>query len=337
MFIYNIFNLIRHAMRMPMPVGPGILYEKKNNYFTWEPLMNPSKKKFSLDAIQWLNKMEYELRNPDGSRNVIHHAMNSGEREFKDIQRCERTNKNVFKIFRPDGYAYIDETHHFFEYDGCYDHQCIHNCLVSKRSTRNKNRDDKRRNEFYRGLGILHTITSCQWHKDRKHLEFPIQTSVFFNQNRITAEKILGKVKTKQFFGLVKLDLKSSQSVIDKFMKLNFPPIICHLNIDPEMIHEDYKEAMTKQGRSYEDISVLSQRFHANQVLITTDMAVFYHDLGMELSNLTMAVEFEQDTPFADFVNEITSERKKATRSNNKPLQDIFKLVMNRLDNKNHS
>ena len=43
-----------------------------------------------------------------------------------------------------------------------------------------------------------------------------------------------------------------------------------------------------------------------------------------------MAVEFEKAFPFAKFVNEITNERKKATREGNKALQDIFKLVMNR-------
>ena len=69
---------------------------------------------------------------------------------------------------------------------------------------------------------------------------------------------------------------------------------------------------------------------HADQILLTTETALFYHKLGLELSNLTMAIEFEKDRPFADFVNQITAERKKATRMKNKPLQDIFKLVMNR-------
>ena len=113
-------------------------------------------------------------------------------------------------------------------------------------------------------------------------------------------------------------------------MKVKFPPIICHLNIDPEMIHTEYKQKMTNQGRQFDNLSSLTQTFHANQVMITTETAVFYHELGIELSNLTMAVEFEKDYPFADFVNQITEERKKATRMQNKPLQDIFKLVMNR-------
>ena len=74
----------------------------------------------------------------------------------------------------------------------------------------------------------------------------------------------------------------------------------------------------------------MTQTFNAEQILITTETARFYFDIGMEISNLTWALEFEKDRPFADFVNQITEERKKATRAGNKPLQNIWKLVMNR-------
>ena len=327
---YDFNNLYGHAMRMNMPVGPGILYEKHGSFFTWEPLMNSRQKKFSLEAIEWLNKKESDLLKSDGTRNVIHHAMNTGEREFKDKYHCPVTNENKVRVYKPDGYALIDGIHHFFEYDGCFNHKCIYNCSISRKSRWNKNRDDRPRNNFFRKLGILHTTTSCKWQKDRKNLRFPIYTSIFFNQKRITENQILNKIKGDKFFGLVKLDLKSPKPVIDKFMKLGFPPIFRHLQIDPEMIHPEYKVKMTTQARKFDSQSVLSQTFHADQILITTDMALFYHKLGMELSNLTMAIEFEKDRPFAAFVNKITAERKKATRMNNKPLQDIYKLVMNR-------
>ena len=323
-------NLKRHGLRMLMPVGPGILYERTGEYFLWIPLMDCKKRKFSHEAIEWLNKMEYDLRNPDGSRNVIHHAMNTGEREFKDQLSFEESDEVKVRIYRPDGYALINDVHHFFEYDGCYDHKCVHNCSTSRKSRRNKTRDDGPRNAFFRKMGILHTTTSCEWKKTRNNFKFPIHTSVFFNKKRITEDQILQKVKEKKFFGLVKLDLKSPQHVIDKFMKLGFPLIFRHLNVTTDMIHPEYKRIMTEQGRKFDDFSVLSQTFNASQLLITTEMAVFYHELGVELSNLTMALEFEKDCPFSNFVNTVTEERKKATRAGNKPLQDIFKLVMNR-------
>ena len=75
---------------------------------------------------------------------------------------------------------------------------------------------------------------------------------------------------------------------------------------------------------------VLTQAFHASNILITSETARFYHQVGIELSNLTWACEFERDTPFAPFVSQITEERKKATREGNKALGNIWKLVMNR-------
>ena len=314
---------------MPMPVGPGILYEKIGRYFKWDPLMNCKKHKFSYEAIEWLNKMEFDLRNPDGSRNVIHHAMNKGEREFK-FHQTEDDGTLKVRVFRPDGYAFINNTHHIFEYDGCYNHQCIHNCSTSRKSRRNKSRDDTLRNNFYQSFAILHTMQSCEWRRNRGKYKFPINTSAFFNQKRITEEQILCKVKKGKFFGLVKLDLKSPQTVIDKFMKLGFPLIFRHLHITPDMVHPVYKQKMAEQGRKFDQNAVLSQTFHADQILITTEMAIFYHKQGVELSNLTMALEYEKDRPLAKFVNQVTDERKKATRMKNKPLQNIFKLVMNR-------
>ena len=328
---YDFNNLYGHAMRMLMPVGPGIQYVKMGDKFKWEPLMDRFKHKFSYDAIEWLNKMEFDLRNPDGSRNVIHHKMNTGEREFTETIVDSETQESRTKTYYPDGYAIIDGIEHFFEYDGCHYHQCVHNCSTSRKSRRNKSKDDTARNDFYRKRGILHTMTSCVWKRDCKKFKFPNHTSAFFHRRNmeITGPMILLKVKREKFFGLIRVDIKSPQHVIDKFMKLNFPPIYKHLHIQAEMVHSEYQKLGGSQFKDSEK-SVLTQTFHAEQILITTETARFYFDIGIEISNLTWALEFEKDRPFADFVNQITEERKKATRAGNKPLQNIWKLCMNR-------
>ena len=329
---YDFNNLYGHAMRMLMPVGPGIQYIKMGDKFKWVPLMDRFKHKFSYESIEWLNKMEFDLRNPDGSRNVIHHKMNTGEREFTETIIDSETQESRTKTYYPDGYAIINGVEHFFEYDGCHYHQCVHNCSTSRKSRVNKSRDDTARNDFYRKRGILHTITSCVWKRECKNLKFPIHTSAFFHRRKdmeITGPMILLKVKRDKFFGLIRVDLKSPQHVIDKFNKLNFPPIYKHLAIEAEMIHSEYQNLGGSQFKNSEK-NVLTQTFHAEQILITTETARFYFDIGIEISNLTWALEFEKDRPFADFVNQITEERKKATRAGNKPLQNIWKLLMNR-------
>ena len=326
---FDFNNLYGHAMRMLMPVGPGIEYEKKGDKFRWESLMNPNKHKFSLEAIEWLNFMESHISS-DGSRVVIHHKMNTGEKSFVDTFIDPETQETKTRTFKPDGYAFINGIHNYFEYDGCHFHKCELNCSTSRKSRRNKTRDDTARDAFYRKTGILHKISSCTWLKQRKKLKFPIHTSVFFHRRHmmITGAMILTKVRSGKFFGLIRVDLKSPPPVIQKFLKLNFPPIFQHMEIESHMIHPHYQNMIGGENR---ERKVLSQTFHAKQILLTTETARFYSEIGIEISNLTWAVEFEKDKPFAEFVQQKTDERKKATREGNKPLQNIWKLVMNRL------
>ena len=74
---------------------------------------------------------------------------------------------------------------------------------------------------------------------------------------------------------------------------------------------------------------VLTLTYKAKNILLTTETAKFYMEQGLELTNMTTAFEYEKAFPLAHFVKDITEQRKAATRSGNKALQDVFKLVMN--------
>ena len=69
--------------------------------------------------------------------------------------------------------------------------------------------------------------------------------------------------------------------------------------------------------------------FHGKELLLTTEFIKFYLKIGIKVSNISLAIEYEQDRALADFVNHVTNERKKATEANNNALQNVFKLVMN--------
>ena len=86
---------------------------------------------------------------------------------------------------------------------------------------------------------------------------------------------------------------------------------------------------MNRNKRSFPLDPVLTVGYHGKDLLLTTEFVKYYLKIGMEVTNVTEALEYEQDNALADFVNHVTNERKKATEAGNNALQNIFKLVMN--------
>ena len=330
---YDYNNLYGSGMRDPMPVGHGIHYKLKDDgYFSWKPVYNSDK--YSLDAIEWLNYEQSKFLKRDGSRHVIKHALNYGEVQIKAGESRTDSNLIKHKIYKPDGYVEIDGIHHYFEFDGCPYHECPHKCSTYQRfknsnSNRWSPRSVEERNAFYRSQGILHTITSCQWYRLRSSVSFKNYSSVFYRQNDITEEKILAKISTGDFFGLIKCDVFSPNHVIEFFKPINFAPVFIHKTVDEDSIHPEYLDILRRNNRSFPLDPVLTIGFHGKSLLLTTEFVKYYLKIGMKISNVTEAIEYEQDDALANFVNHVTDQRKKATEAGNDALQNIYKLVMN--------
>ena len=320
-------NLYGKGVSMKQPVGRGIEYRKENSYFLWKPLY--SSDNYSIEALDWLNYQQSKFLKEDGSRHVIRHAMNHGEMTLFDESINEPFRS---KIYKPDGYLKIADQEFIFEYDGCAFHVCPHNCITNRRarqSGRNLRTVDVR-NAFYESRGQLITITSCEWNRVRHNLEpYKNYTSVFFNRKRVFENEIFEKIRSGDFFGLVMCDVKSSDSAKEKFSRINFPPVFCHLPIQEDMVHPEYLNILKERKTQFPLDRVLTLTYQAKQILLTSETAKFYMEVGVELSNISRAYEYEQAYPLAHFVKEVTDQRKAATRSGNKALQDVFKLVMN--------
>ena len=330
---YDYNNLYGSGMRDPMPVGHGIHYKLKDDgYFSWKPVYNPDK--YSLDAIEWINYEQSKFLKRDGSRHVIRHALNYGEVDIKGEESRTDSNLIKHKIYRPDGYVVVDGIHHFFEFDGCHVHECPFKCSTYQRfKNSNGNRWTPRsveaRNTFYMSKGMLHTITSCQWYRMRSSVSYKNYSSAFFRRNDVTEDKILDKILTGDFFGLVKCDVYSPDNVVDFFKPISFAPVFLHKAVDEESIHPKYLEILKSNKRSFPLDPVLTVGFHGKELLLTTEFVKYYLKIGMKISNVTEAIEYEKDNALANFVNHVTDQRKKATEAGNDALQNIYKLVMN--------
>ena len=155
--------------------------------------------------------------------------------------------------------------------------------------------------------------------------------SCFFRSKNITEEAFLDKIKSDEFFGLIVVDIESPPEVVKRFSEVGFGTIFRHMEVTESMVHPTYLAELKTSKRPFPLDKVLTLAFHGKQLLITTEFAKFYMSLGVKLTNITEALEYECDKPLENFVNSITEQRKEATRTNNTALQNVFKLVANRL------
>ena len=73
----------------------------------------------------------------------------------------------------------------------------------------------------------------------------------------------------------------------------------------------------------------LSLTFHAQSYLMTTDLCQWYMEQGVEISNVTLVVEYIKYQPFKKFINELAECRKIADQNGQSDLAAIFKLLAN--------
>ena len=303
-------------MSQNLPNGPGICYRpNKEGLFEFEPMTSDIN--WSLESIRWLSYMETQPPFRTESRQIhIQHALNGGEKLIEVEGRR----------YYVDGFAQIDGKIYCLEFDGCRFHR--HSCINSLRSDI-KQRNDLQRNKDLESIGTLLQIFECDWLKLKPNVVFQNTVSCFFARRDIHSNEILDAVMNDRFYGLLRVDLKSPQSVVDHFMKLNHPPIYAHKIIEKDMVGSCMQKLLDERGAKYPLEKQLTLVFHHEQYLLTTDLAKFYIGLGMEVSNLTLAIEYTKSKPLAKFVETVTEKRKEATRIGDQNLQNTWKLISN--------
>ena len=172
-------------------------------------------------------------------------------------------------------------------------------------------------------------MKSCEWYKIKSTLEYKSSISTFFNDQIITEAKIMDAVKSGEFYGLIQVDVNSPIKVVEHFLKLNHPPIFKHICVEKEMVNPTFLDILEQKKVKFPLEKQLSLCFNAKGYLMTTDLAQFYLEKGMTISNLQLAVEYPRTQPLAKFVNLVTQKRKEATRLKDNNLQQTYKLVMN--------
>ena len=316
-------GLYAYCMQQALPCGPGFCYEKDGKGFRWRSMLKKTDN-WSLESIEWLNFMQ----NQEPYRSLdqqIRHAMNFGEEKLELLD----PETNDLYGFKPDGFIDVHGVTHFLFYDGCRFHECEHQCTTSRNSPHT--RDDTQRDRVCKHHGVLVKISGCMWEQLRKEVEYVNHTSVFFNrQSLISEEEIWQKIDSKELFGMIEVDIETPLEAQDPFLRMNFPPVFSHVNVTEEMVGETMAQRVNESSnRKFPLEKQLTLRFHAKKHLITTEMALFYKERGMKLSNMTLCLEYQKGYPLKKFIDNITQQRIEATYSGDESLATIVKLTGN--------
>ena len=234
---YDAANLYGYSMMGELPVGQGILYKKQEDGQFSVQLMSdnrnkPKSRHFSKAAISWLSWCQNGVEFRDVK---IEHALNGGERTIT----LEKT------TFSPDGYCEIDNVSHYFQFEGCHWHD--HDCETSRNSQRVKDDPEfQKRCELINQLcskhGILHTMKECDWSKIKTLNSIENTFCIFLERNRVSETELLQAICDNKVFGLVKCSVKSPAHVIERYMKVNYPPLIRKVSPDSTMIDPEIKK-----------------------------------------------------------------------------------------------
>ena len=285
--------------------------------------MAKSTTKFSKESIYWLNFCQNQTPfKCDDAFHVIQHALNTGEKEIRSPSLR----------FFPDGWCCVDGLQHFFFYQGCFFHKCPH-CQVWKNSkfvTEDKISRDRKIEEYCRKNGVYHVMYGCQWAKMKKSgIEFINYTSQFFDDKNIEEYQLLKAIENESLYGFVQADITSPPNVIERFKAINFPPIFSHVYVSDDMINPVILKNLKEKKKDYSKEKQLSLTFNAKSYLMTTDLCKWYMDQGLEISNITLVVEYIKYQPFKKFISQLVDCRKTADENGQSDLATLYKLKAN--------
>ena len=305
----------RWGMEQNLPGGAGIYYQKEDSKFTVTSLLHQSG--WSMKSILWLEW----LQETQYGKSKIRHALNGGEQSV--------LLENV--RFKPDGLCEVDGVTHYLFFNGCRYHTC--HCKTSQDSPHSKSTYE--RDFLLKSLCSRHGqyigISECEFDILGVNMK-ENSVSCFFdklmNKKMVSEEAIFKKIEQGKFYGLLCVDVHSPPEVVRRWSQLGWPTIPTHFTPTEEMIQPDIAAELRSRKIKIGE-NQLTLVFNQNEFLMTTDLYLFYHRIGMKMSNIKWAVEFTKAKPVKHFVETMTSHRKKAEREGNKALVELFKLIVN--------
>lgn len=307
------FNSLYGCMqRKQLPTTPGVLWTRYTKTRLKKSVMCTDA---SLKAMQWLfyeQTTDESLKKRDGTKLIIHHKYHHGEKRIDgDLV---------------DGYLQMEDgTIHIYEFLGCYYHGGCCKRIKNELQTIQRWTDKKQRLEKH---GKLHVMRECEW--DSIHQAIGSVPTRFprIMKSIDTDEALLKGIQDGSLYGFIQCDVWCDDALVNKLKGLNFPPVFNKIHMSYDLLSPFMLKRYHEEGRKLDQMSIV-QTFRGKQLLLLSELAKFYLDLGMELRNITLFTQYLGEHCFAPFIDKVTKMRIEATYEGDETKSNTAKIMGN--------
>ena len=297
-----------------LPLGKGIKWKLDGEKYVKSHMST----QVSFKALQWLYMEQESVRCKDkhGNRVQMHHDYFQGE-------------KTIFNS-TVDGYAFINNRHVVWEFNGCHWHGCtkcypdwLENATLEE-IDRKVNWEDK-----IERLKENNCVIHIMWEHD-----FVIDSSINTQMPRIlktdTESSLLNAIKDGSVFGFITCSVRTPDHVIQKFKadSFLFPPVITKTVLTEDLLSPFMKARMAEQEAKLGKESLI-QTYNGDNLLLMTPIIQFYLENEMKVFNIKDFIQYIPGRGLAPFVDKVVSMRIAATDERDDAKQLTAKLFGN--------
>ena len=308
---FDVNALYLWSLAQNMPLGYFMRYKQEEGYHPKTP------HKFGLASYQWLSWVAAT----EGK--FIEHGFNVGEHRL--------TPRNL----PVDGFC--EESKEAFEFLGCFFHGCTIcqsqdgvNLLNGKTFQELHQKIEEKIKVLEDCSFRVRFIWECQW--KRLSLEEDV---LLFTQTlksvrprcRLSFQKILKGVQSGELFGFVLADIYTPNHLKQFFNE--FSPIFKNAMVGREDVGKLIK-GFVENGLLKKPKRMLISSYFGKKILLTTPLAKWYLDHGLEITKIYEFVECTPKKPFEKFALDVSNGRRGGdVNFSRRILADTWKLIGN--------
>ena len=172
-------------------------------------------------------------------------------------------------------------------------------------------------------------LWECEW--DRYCMSHHIKNKYSYPTEhvyRMTEMDILNFVKKEKIFGAIECYIYVPDNLKDYFSEM--PPIFINTTVTYDDIGDYMKAYLTETGQVFKERKYLIGSMYVEKILLITPLIKWYLEKGLMISKIHQLIEFRGSKCFKDFVNSVTSDRRRGDADCSlKAPADTSKLVGN--------